>query len=107
VEGHYGTQLVIGKYNQVDKWANFIVGSGTSNANRKNIFTIKNDGRTVLGADPTDAMDAVTKQYVDWKSPNLLKLGNDFTFFDYEWSWNIIATASPDGTMDIPGGIKI
>ena len=67
VQGHYGTQLAIGKYNQMDKWAVFIVGQGKSNDERKTVFTIKNDGRAVLGADPVGKMDAATKQYVDNK----------------------------------------
>lgn len=73
VEGHYGTQLVIGKYNDIDKYANFIIGNGkvTTNANgdkeivRSNSFVIKNDGRAVLGADPVGSMDAATKGYVE------------------------------------------
>ena len=65
VQGHYGTQLVLGKYNTMDKWAHFIVGNGKSDTQRNNIFVIKNDGRAVLGADPKNNMDAATKQYVD------------------------------------------
>ena len=62
-----GLQFVLGKYNEVDRYANIIVGGGSSDTQRKNIFVVKNDGRVILGADPKDKMDAVTKQYVDDK----------------------------------------
>lgn len=67
VDGGYGSQLVLGKYNKVDRYANIIIGNGSSDTQRNNIFVVKNDGRAVLGADPKENMDAVTKQYLDNK----------------------------------------
>jgi hypothetical protein len=70
VQGHYGAQLVIGQYNKMDKWAMFVVGQGKSDTDRKNVFTVKNDGQgiftgTVTAADPTQGTHLTTKKYVD------------------------------------------
>lgn len=70
VQGHYGAQLVIGQYNKMDKWAMFIIGQGKSDADRKNVFTVKNDGQgifagAVTAADPTKDTHLTTKKYVD------------------------------------------
>jgi hypothetical protein len=108
VAGHYGPQLAIGKYNKLDKFANFVVGGGSNNYDRKNLFTVKKDGRAVLGADPVEDMDAATKRYVDncETSPNLL---NDFdlNFYDRSdsYNWIRIGTGTPGkGTVSILGG---
>ena len=68
-------QLVIGSFNEEDDLARFIVGSGGSDTNRRNAFVVKKDGRAVLGADPEENMDAVTKQYLDKALKNYV--GND------------------------------
>lgn len=75
IDSGYGNQLVIGKFNEVDRYARFIIGNGTSDAKRSNAFVVKNDGRAVLGADPEENMDAVTKQYLDKALKNYV--GND------------------------------
>lgn len=107
VAGHYGAQLVVGKYNKLDKFANFIIGGGVDSNNRKNLFTIKKDGRAVLGADPVEDMDAATKRYVDCeKSPNLLN-DFDFNFYDRsnQYDWVKVGTGAPGkGTIEILGG---
>lgn len=59
------SQLVLGSYNEIDRYARIIVGNGGSDTKRSNAFVVKNDGRAVLGADPKENMDAVTKQYLD------------------------------------------
>ena len=68
-------QLVIGSFNEGSDDARFIVGNGGSDTNRSNAFVVKNDGRAVLGADPEENMDAVTKQYLDKALKNYV--GND------------------------------
>lgn len=65
VDGGYGNQLCAGRYNVVDRYARLIIGNGTSDTDRSNAFVVKNDGRAVLGADPKEKMDAVTKRYLD------------------------------------------
>ena len=52
-------QTTIGCYNKVDSAAQFIVGGGSSKSNLVNLFTVKKDGRAVLGSTPQDTMDAV------------------------------------------------
>lgn len=42
------TQVVIGKYNKVNADAVFIIGNGTSNTKRKNLFEILKDGRMFI-----------------------------------------------------------
>lgn len=70
-----GAQMVVGKYNL---WSNglFVVGNGSSKDNGKNAFIVQADGRSTLGADPINNMDAATKQYVDNNSIALLNLTN-------------------------------
>ena len=65
-----GNQIAVGKYNNPDKITNhnqpvFMVGYGTSDSNRKNVFEVDRNGVATVGADPIDNMDVATKQYVD------------------------------------------
>lgn len=64
---------VQGKFNDNTSGTNFahIIGGGSSNTNRKNIYTVDWDGNAVytgkvtVGANPTEAMDLATKEYID------------------------------------------
>lgn len=72
----------------------FIVGSGTSEGDRKNAFQVLDSGRATVGADPVDPMDVVTKQYLDARIREILA-SDDFkdylseilntTLADKEW----------------------
>ena len=83
-EGYSGAQVVTGRYNEKDTQAQFIVGNGTDTNNRKNVFKVIKDGRAVLGSDPQQKMDAVTKQYVDQEGLNLL---NPIQIVSYHNGW--------------------
>lgn len=67
VSAYTDNQSIFGAYNAIDTSAYFIVGNGTSDANRKNALVVHKDGRVTAGADPSGAMDLTTKQYVDNK----------------------------------------
>jgi hypothetical protein len=61
-------QTVVGSFNDTSvKNANFVVGAGSSESNRKNSFVSYTDGRAAIGADPKNPLDVATKQYVDSK----------------------------------------
>jgi hypothetical protein len=58
VHGYYLTcstsdQVVFGKYNANNSDASFIIGGGTSDTNRKNIFEVHNKGNVVVGSKNT------------------------------------------------------
>lgn len=57
-------QIALGYYNGSSSAA-FMIGNGTAANARSNLFEVQSDGRATLGADPTGALDAATKQYVD------------------------------------------
>lgn len=59
------SQMAIGKYNREDANALFIVGNGTGDTNRKNIFTVNNNGTATVAANPVKDMDVANKAYVD------------------------------------------
>jgi hypothetical protein len=62
---YYGeAQTVLGKYNKIDHDKLFIIGNGSDDSNRANVFTIDKSGRTVVG-EPTLDTHATTKKYVD------------------------------------------
>ena len=60
-------QTAVGKYNAIDFNALFVVGYGTSEANRKSAFVVNSDGSATVGHDPVNSMDVATKQYADTK----------------------------------------
>lgn len=64
------SQFVVGRNNNTDDTAIFIVGTGVNHLNPKNGFTVKKDGRSVVGAGPVDKMDVANKEYVDNKLKN-------------------------------------
>lgn len=65
-------QTAIGKYNDENKSALFIVGNGTSNTNRKNGFVVREEGYAeVESTGPTDN-SVVTKAYVDNRTPQIV-----------------------------------
>lgn len=59
------TQTIFGKFSDADETAALKIGWGDSDAARKNIFVVHDDGRATAAADPTASMDLVTKQYSD------------------------------------------
>ena len=80
-------QHVQGKYNEID-WNNkyaHIVGNGTGPNDRSNAHTVDWDGnayyagKVTVGTDPVDAMDVVTKQYLENNSSSYEELSIDFT----------------------------
>lgn len=63
-------QFAVGIYNRPEAAAGhklpvFMVGYGTSESDRKNVFEVDRNGVATVGADPIDNMDVATKQYVD------------------------------------------
>lgn len=66
-------QFAVGIYNRYIKrvddsehdWPVFMVGYGTSDSNRKNVFEVDRKGVATVGADPIDNLDVATKRYVD------------------------------------------
>lgn len=58
-------QHVSGRYNDPNKTALLIVGNGTSDANRKNAFSVNENGTATVQSDPVGNMDVATKQYVE------------------------------------------
>ena len=66
-------QTVFGKYSNALTTDAFIVGNGTSNKERSNIFSVDWDGHATLkdsllvGRDPVLNLEVATKQYVDVK----------------------------------------
>lgn len=60
-------QTAFGKFSAADTTAVFKIGWGTSDTDRKNMFTVHTDGRATVGAAPTGDMDVSTKTYTDDK----------------------------------------
>lgn len=66
-------QTVFGKYSNALTTDAFIIGNGTSNTERSNIFSVDWDGHATLkdsllvGRDPVLNLEVTTKQYVDAK----------------------------------------
>ena len=58
-------QHATGKYNASDNNALFIVGGGSSDSDRKNLFTVNTNGTATVATDPIKDMDVATKKYVD------------------------------------------
>lgn len=59
VDSGYGNQLVVGRYNEVDRWARVIIGNGTSDTNRSNAVVIRNDG-TIIQKSPNGTKYAIS-----------------------------------------------
>ena len=78
-------QFVIGKYNLSNPDAVFMVGWGTSNENRKNIFTVLQDGRAQTEAAPTEPKDLVNKQHLDTELERVKQLN--------QWIGNLSVTS--------------
>lgn len=78
-------QFVIGKFGSPDPNAVFIVGWGESNENRKNIFTILQDGRAQTEAAPTGPKDLVNKQHLDTELERVKQLN--------QWIGNLSVTS--------------
>lgn len=57
-------QAVFGKYNKIDHDKLFIIGNGSDDSHRANVFTIDKSGRIVVG-EPSANSHAATKKYVD------------------------------------------
>lgn len=64
-------QTVVGKFNDSDNKALFIVGNGKSANDPSNAFKVNENGTATIGADPVNNLDVATKQYVDTKTPNI------------------------------------
>lgn len=74
-QNYYGEGTIVGKYNDETGLTNkshpFIVGTGTSNSNRRNGLILDYNanltilGKMTVGAAPTNDMDVATKKYVD------------------------------------------
>lgn len=62
-------QTVLGRANEPVSNFNavLVVGTGMQDDERSNGMIVWKDGRVEIGADPTNAMDVVTKQYLDSK----------------------------------------
>lgn len=58
-------QFVIGKFNEADDNAVFIVGWGENDSNRKNIVTIQNDGNLRISGTPNNPQDVINKGLFD------------------------------------------
>lgn len=60
-------QVVVGRQNVVDDGAVFIVANGTATTGTSNAFTVKSDGKALLGSADilSDEKAVVTKKYVD------------------------------------------
>lgn len=65
-EGGANCSLVTGKYN-IKGYSNalFAVGNGSSDTDRKNAFTVLEDGRAKIQTTPSEIDDVVNKGYVD------------------------------------------
>jgi len=61
--GNY--QAVVGRYNRIDSVAKFIVGTGTSDTNRRNSLEIYQDKSIIYGSDVPDLPDVSTNGYVN------------------------------------------
>ena len=54
-----------GQYSEISSDTEFVVGKGTNQTTRRNLFEIKSDGRAKSSGTPTDSDDLATKGYVD------------------------------------------
>ena len=60
-------QIVLGKYNETDPDASLIIGCGTSKADRKNAFVVKNDGTVLIGGEEysPEATEELLRAYAE------------------------------------------
>ncbi len=80
-----GHQFVIGKFGTPNPDAVFAVGWGESKEDRKNIFTILQDGRAQTEASPTEPQDLVNKQHLDTELERVKQLN--------QWIGNLSVTS--------------
>lgn len=59
VDGGYGSQLVLGKFNEVDRYAMVIIGNGSSDEKRSNSIVIRHDG-TIVQKSPNGTKYAIS-----------------------------------------------
>jgi hypothetical protein len=59
VDGGYGNQLVVGKFNEVDRYARVIIGNGKSDSERSNAVVVRNDG-TIIQKSPNGTKYAIS-----------------------------------------------
>lgn len=74
-------QCVMGSYNIANDTSMLIVGGGDYNK-RKNLFTVNTSGTATVAANPVNAMDVVTQQYLDAQLSNLIKVDSIQTLVD-------------------------
>lgn len=74
-------QCVMGVYNEANETSMLIVGGGDAET-RKNLFTVNTSGTATVAADPVNAMDVVTQQYLDTQLSNLIKVDSIQTLID-------------------------
>ena len=82
----------------------FVVGQGASDTDRKNVFTVKNDGQgifasTVTAAAPTKETHLTTKKYVDTAITNLADI------FVKTGNLPIVTTANNGQVLQVVDGI--